>query len=180
MFGWCALTDERVVLSPRRRTCCRQSPFKWVLSEAFTCSACNVLMKGDGTISSKRERNRDPPSLINLIMPFINAWSLSVCVCVARALIKLFMTELIEDIKITCQLYVSRPHVRLTGAGPKPSYGGRGRSNLMWTGFTGQSERINGVPFGSLTERWGNLRRKVKRARSSLDSHPPPPPPQVF
>lgn len=66
------------------------------------------------------------------------------------------MTELIgliEDIKITCQLYAPKPHVRVTAGDKRGTRGishtGDGeRSNLMWTGFTGQSERLNGAPVG--------------------------------
>ncbi|ROL46592.1 hypothetical protein DPX16_3689 [Anabarilius grahami] len=60
---------------------------------------------------------------------------------------------LIEDIKITCQLYVPKPHVRVTAGDKRGTRGishteDGGRSNLMWTGFTGQSERLNGAPVG--------------------------------
>lgn len=126
-------------------------------------------MKGDGTISGAASRREHGPSgprkslADEPIMPFINTASTSVlmCVCVAPALIKLFMTELIgiiEDIKITCQRRAPGRHVQLTagderrvghgGVSPNHHRERGGQSNLMWTGFTGQSERLNGAPVG--------------------------------
>lgn len=71
------------------------------------------------------------------------------------------MTELIGligHIKITCQRRAPKRHVRLTagderrisrdGVSPAHHRERGGRSNLMWTGFTGQSERLNGAPVG--------------------------------